>query len=104
MLGRSLQDFRNEYPNQQIEIAGLVFNGREREYPTPEQDRAIRSTRQFASQSGWHVLESQVYHSASFPSGSREGTPIFATSYARREIKQEFKSVAEELLVALGIR
>ena len=103
MLARSLGKFRAGHANQTIDIAGIVFNGGQRT-DTPRQEReSMRDVRRIAEENGWYVLKNAVHESRSFPNGSRVARPIFSTKYARRDVKDEFKRVAEELLERVGL-
>ena len=103
MLARSLDEFRAGHANQAIDIAGIVFNGGQRT-DAPRQERAsMRDIRRIAEENGWYVLKQAVHESRSFPNGSRVARPIFSTKYARRDVKDEFKRVAEELLERMGL-
>ena len=92
------------HQNQIMEMAGIIFNDKRRINNTPEQMRSCKDVKELAQEFNWPVFESEAYHSDSYPTGSRDGTPIFLTSYARNYVKGEFSDVAEEFLKAIGLK
>jgi len=104
LLARSLEEFKLLHQNQEIEMGGIIFNGLRRTNTPPEQKKSVRDVSKLASQYGWPVLKSVAHHSDSYPTGSRDGTPIFRTSYARDYVIGEFHSVATEFLHMIGLK
>lgn len=104
MLASSLEEFRAGHQNQEIDIAGVVFNGGKRSDPPWQEFMAVSDVRGTANENGWRVFNNQVFDSRSYPNGSREGQPIFRTSYSRNIVVQEFYDVAEEFLVSVGFK
>lgn len=104
MLASSLEEFRAGHQNQEIDIAGVVFNGGKRSDPPWQEFMAVSDMRGTANENGWQVFNNQVFDSRSYPNGSREGQPIFRTSYSRNIVAQEFYDVAEEFLVSVGLK
>jgi len=104
MLASSLEEFRAGHQNQEIDIAGVVFNGGKRSDPPWQEFMAVSDVRGTANENGWRVFNNQVFDSRSYPNGSREGQPIFRTSYSRNIVVQEFYDVAEEFLVSVGLK
>lgn len=92
------------HQDQAIEMAGIIFNDKRRINTPPEQRASSRDVRKLAEENGWPVLKNSAYHSDSYPTGSRGGTPIFLTKFARDYVKGEFSDVAEEFLAAVGLR
>jgi len=103
LLARSIEDFTSMHQNHTIEMSGIVFNDLRRTGRSLEQRNAIRDVRKLASEYGWDVFENAAHHSDSYPTGSRDGTPIFMTKYARDYVQGEFHNVAEEFLRAIGV-
>ena len=99
LLVRSLDDFRDLH-NKSVDVLGIVFNasGEKREH-----DRSRAFVSRVANQYGWYVFENEVTYSDSYPTGSRAGTPIFLTDYARSWKIDDFKAVAKEFMGRLGI-
>jgi len=103
LLARSLKEHRMKYQDQDLEMAGIVFNGGRSSYPSAEQKKAYEEVRNLASTYNWSVFEHEACHSDSYPTGSRRSTPIFRTSYARHYVKGEFYRVGREFLKAVRL-
>jgi len=103
LLARSLQDFRAENQEHEIEIAGLVFNHSSSYSAGPEGQQSIQDVTNIAGQEGWHICENQVRYSASYAKSARERTPLGSTSYARGEVVRGFEQLAEEVFDLLGV-
>jgi len=103
LLARSLQEFRLMYQDQNLGMAGIIFNDKRRTNTPPEQIRSCADVRKLASGFGWPVFENDAYHSDSYPTGSRDATAIFRTNYARDYVKGEFIEVAKEFLQKVGL-
>ena len=103
LLARSLEEFKLMHQNQDIEMGGIIFNGKRRSGTPPEQRKSITDVTKLAKKNNWPVLNNVAHHSDSYASGSREGTPIFRTSYARDYVKGEFNKVAEEFIQKIGV-
>lgn len=103
LLARSLEEYRLMHQNQKLEMAGIIFNGKRRYNSSPEQNKSCQDVRNLAQRYYWNVFDNEAYYSDSYPTGSREGTPIFMTSYARDYVKDEFNDVGEEFLNAVGL-
>jgi chromosome partitioning protein len=101
LLVNSMQDFKAEYDNKKLELAGVVFNAAD-DY-LPEEALAKNTVRQIAKKNGWNVFEHEVEYSRSYPKGAREGKPIFGTSYSRWSKVQNFQAVAEEFAKKVGL-
>jgi len=104
LLARSINEHRMRYQNQLLEIAGIIFNGKQRSNTPPEQIESCAEVERLAEEQGWPVFTSVAYHSNSYPTGSRSGSPIFHTSYAKYYVKDEFGQVGEEFLRAVELR
>jgi chromosome partitioning protein len=104
LLARSLEEFRLMHQDQILDMAGIVFNGKRRINTPPEQKASIKDVTRVAGEHKWPVFANAAHHSDSFPTGSREATPIFNTNYARRYVKGEFSKVAEEFLERIGLK
>lgn len=104
LIARSFKEFCMRHQNQTIDMAGLVFNGKRRSNPSQEQKISYKKVEKLALQYGWQVFKNEAYHSDSYPTGSRDSTPIFRTDYARDYVKDEFREVAEEFLKVVGLK
>jgi chromosome partitioning protein len=104
LLARSLDEFRLMHQHQALEFAGIIFNGKRRVATPREQRASIKAVKELASGFSWPVFEHAAHHSDSYPAGSREGNPIFRTSYARDYVRGEFSHVAEEFIERVGLK
>lgn len=96
-----MNDFKNEYEEHNLNLAGVVFNAAENYYP--EEKLSKDMVRNLAYKQGWHVFQSEVPYSKSFPKGAREGKPIITTSYARTAQKERFMYFAEEFAERISL-
>ena len=103
LLARSLDEFRLMHQQQTLEMAGIIFNDKRRVATPREQRVSMKAVQTLASEQGWSVFENAAHHSDSFPTGSRESTPIFQTNYARDYVRGEFSEVAEEFLERVSL-
>jgi chromosome partitioning protein len=102
LLARSLSEFKMMHQDQDLDMAGIVFNGLRRTNTPPEQTKSIADVSSLAATHGWPVFSEVAHHSDSYPAGSRQGDPIFMTNYARDYVKGEFNKVARKFLEAVG--
>lgn len=101
LLARSIQEFKLMHQDQTLEMGGIIFNDLRRTGTPPEQQQSMRNVRSLSREYDWPVFSNAAHHSDSYPTGSRDGVPIFKTSYARDYVKSEFSDVAEEFLEAI---
>lgn len=101
LLVRSLEDFKAQYDDHEIKLAGIVFNSTSTY--KKEHLRAKAYVKDVANKHGWYVFQSEVGYSDSYPSGARQGKPIFLTSRARWWKKMELDSVAKEFTTQIGL-
>ena len=103
LLARSLNEFRIEKEDHEIEIAGLVFNHSSAYSAGPEGQRSIKEVTSFAAKEGWYVCENQMKYSASYAKSAREATPLSRTSYARSEVIGGFEKLKDEIFGVVGL-
>ena len=94
LLEQSLKEFGRRHPGEALEVLGIVFNA-VADY-SPEERKSKDAVRQVVRDSGWRIFDAEVKYSRSFPTGAREGNPIFWTSYARTKAKANFHGFARE--------
>jgi chromosome partitioning protein len=94
LLATSMEDFRDQNEEHPIELLGIAFNATTGY--SPEETRAKKEVKSLAAKKGWHVFDSEVTFSRSYPKGAREGSPIFRTSYARSNQAARFFTFAQE--------
>jgi len=104
LLARSLNEFKIMHQDQTLDMVGIIFNDKRRSNTPPEQISSCRDVIRLAKTHSWPVFENEAYHSDSYPTGSRDGNPIFKTPYARDYVKGEFHNVADEFLRKVRIR
>jgi len=103
LLGRSLSEFRASRDNQDIDLAGIVFNDGDPNGVKPEHRKAQADVREVAKRNAWPVFTHAARHSDSYAAGARAGTAIFQTKYAREYVQDEFGLVGDEFLAKVGI-
>jgi chromosome partitioning protein len=103
LLARSLDEFKLMHQNHKLDMAGIIFNGLRRTNTPPEQLNSRSDVTKLAKEFSWPVFKEVAHHSDSYPAGSREGSPIFQTGYARDYVKGEFADVAKKFLSSVGL-
>ena len=103
LIARSLNEFKLMHQDQKIDMAGIIFNDKRRSNTPPEQTTSCADVKKLAITNHWQVFSNEAYHSDSYPTGSRDGNPIFRTPYARAYVVGEFSSVAKEFLSKVGL-
>lgn len=101
LLYKSIVEFKRKYPSNKLKIAGIVFNGTE-EY-SPEEHKAKKEVKDVAKKYDIHIFKQEISFSRSYPKSSRENQPIYNTSYARKDKKQEFYNFTQEVVKKVGI-
>lgn len=104
LLARSLNEFKIMHQDQDLDMMGVIFNDMRRSNTPPEQQESIRDVKKLAKTNGWPVFSNKAYHSDSYPTGSRDGNPIFMTPYARDYVIGEFHKLANEFLKQVGLK
>lgn len=101
LLVNSMEDFKSEYEDSELELSGVVFNATS-DY-SPEETLAKNKVREIADGNDWYVFDAEVPFSRSFPKGAREGQPIFRTSYSRNSQVGRFNRFATEFASRIGL-
>jgi chromosome partitioning protein len=104
LLARSLEEFKLMHQDQALDMAGIIFNDMRRSNTPPEQLKSCADVKKLAATFSWRVLDEIAFHSDSYPTGSRQGLPIFLTDYARDYVKGEFSQVADRFLTTVGAK
>ncbi|MBS1160466.1 MAG: Cobyrinic acid a,c-diamide synthase CobQ/CobB [Proteobacteria bacterium] len=92
------------HQDQALDMAGIIFNDMRRSNTPPEQQKSCTDVKKLAATFSWPVLDEIAFHSDSYPTGSRQGLPIFLTDYARDYVKGEFSEVASTFLTSIGAK
>ena len=101
LLAQSVRSFRQQYPTRTLDIVGVFLENVRAD--RPEYGRTKDATQRFAESQGWRFLANEIRFSDSYPRGSREGTPITRTNYARHYVVREFQELAGEVFSEMGI-
>jgi chromosome partitioning protein len=81
----------------------LVFNHSSSYSAGPEGQQSINDVTDEAQKHGWHIFENQIRYSASYAKSAREQAPLSRTSYARNDVIQGFRLLAEEIFDQIGV-
>jgi len=101
LLIKSLEDFQLEHRDQEIDIAGILFNAVVE--GKAEHLKSKHDVMTLAKKNQWYVFTNEISYSDSYPKGSREGKPIFLTGYARWDRVNQFETLANEFLQRVGL-
>lgn len=101
LLVSSMNDFKSDYDDKKLELAGVVFNSTTDYYP--EEVQSKNTVKEIAKKNRWYVFKSEVPYSRSFPKGAREGQPIFRTSYSHYKQIKKFNVFAREFAERIGL-
>ena len=103
LLTRSINEFKYENSDHDLDICGVVFNHSSSYSEGPEGRQSIKEVQAEATKNGWNIYNTHVRYSASYPKSAREGTPIGVTSYVRWEVTTEFSKFVDEFLKSVGL-
>ncbi|HEV2234173.1 MAG TPA: ParA family protein [Terriglobia bacterium] len=103
LLARSIQEFKFENADHELDICGIVFNHSAQYSDGPEGKKSIKEVQSEAKKHGWHVFGTHVRYSRSYAKAAREGTPIGRTSYARWDVGAEFSRFVEEFFNSINL-
>lgn len=101
LLVNSMQEFKEQYEDHDLKLAGIVFNATT-DY-SPEELLSKKEVQDLAKKYGWYVFTAEVTYSRSYPKGAREGRPIFRTSYAHTSKAIRFYEFAKEFAGRIGL-
>lgn len=90
-----MEDFKGDYENKNLKLAGVVFNAAS-DY-LPEEALAKSTVRKIAAQNSWYVFTREVSYSRSYPKGAREGRPIFRNFLFSLEQGTQFRTVCRRI-------
>lgn len=103
LLARSIEEFKLENDDHHLDICGILFNHSSSYSSGPEGEKSISDVTEEAQKRGWHVFNSHLKYSASYPKSAREGTPLANTSYARSEVSDNLSDVMEEFFSVIKL-
>ena len=103
LLARSLEDFKHENDDHEIDICGIVFNHSSSYSSGPEGKRSIAEVTKFARENDWPVFDNHINYSASYAKAAREGAPISNTSHVRSNVRSAFARFTSEFFESIGL-
>lgn len=103
LLARSIKEFTYENADHELDICGVVFVHSSSYSGGPEGRKSIREVSGEAEKNGWHVFDTHVRYSASYPKASRECTSIGHTSYVRWDVTAEFNKFVDEFFSVIKL-
>lgn len=104
LLARSVDEFKLENEDHELDIAGLILNDQSEYADTGEKATATREVRDLARVQRWHVFDYKMPYSRSYAKASRLALPLSATPYAWNGRVEGFSSLKDEILTAVGVR
>lgn len=103
LLARSVKEFKGENNDHELDMCGIVFNHSSTYYEGPEGVESIKEVKAEAIKNEWHIFETQVRYSGSYPRAARAGTPIVSTSHAQTPVKAEFNKFVDEFFARINL-
>lgn len=103
LLVRSLREFQASFGQHDLSLAGVAFSDSDPQHRKPEQLAGREDVLALAKQQKWYVFQKEVRHSESFPTGARNGKPIFMTKNARWWVIDSFDAFAQEFVQRVKI-
>ena len=104
LLARSVNEFKLENDDHELDIAGLILNDQSEYAHTQEKATAIREVRAIARKYKWHVFGYQVPYSRSYATASRRAIPLSRTPYVWWDRVEGFSGLKNEILTSVGIQ
>ena len=104
LLARSIQEFKLENDDHDLDIAGLVLNDQSEYASNQEKNNAIIEVREVANEHEWRVFGYQIPYSRSYAKSARMAIPLSHTQYARWDRIEGFEGLKDEILNSLGVR
>lgn len=103
LLARSIQEFKYENTDHELDVCGIVFVHSSKYSEGPEGRQSIKEVRTEAAKHGWHIFETPVRYSASYAKAAREGTPLENTSYVQYYVTAEFRRLVNEFFSVINL-
>ena len=101
LLAQSVRSFKQQYPSHSLDVIGVFLSNVRQD--RPEYIRTKEATTSFAASQEWSFLPDEIRFSDSYPRGSREGTSILTTDYARYYVQTEFVDFAREVFERMSL-
>ena len=103
LLARSMQEFKLENEDHDLEIAGIVLNDQSEYADNEEKTLAIKEVRNVADEHGWRIFDYQIPYSRSYAKAARCGLPLSQTSNVHWDRIEGFRRLKNDILAAVGI-
>lgn len=103
MKGGSVEEFKRQNEDHELDIAGLVLNEQSEYADNMEKRQAIKEVSGVSEQRGWRVFDYQIPYSRSYAKAAREGTSLARTPYAWWDRVDGFRRLKDDILQAIGV-
>jgi len=103
LLARSINEFKYDNTDHDLDICGIVFNHSSSRCEGPQVKKSVKDVQMEVKKNGWHIYNTHVRYSTSYPKSVRERTPIENTSHVRWEVAEEFSKFVDELFASVGL-
>lgn len=104
LLARSIQEFKLENDDHDLDIAGLVLNDQSEYSNNREKRNAISEVREVAKEHEWRIFDYRIPYSRSYATAAREAVPLSRTKYAWWDRITGFKGLKDQILDVTGVR
>ncbi|WP_127158681.1 ParA family protein [Xanthomonas arboricola] len=103
LLASSIQEFKADNGDHELDICGIVFNHSSSYSDGPETRSSIREVGLEAKKNGWPVYNTRVRYSRSYAKAAREAAPIASTTHVRVNVPAQFAAFSREFFESIGI-
>ncbi len=103
LLAKSIQEFKYENADHELDICGIVFNHSSSYSEGPEEKKSIQEVQATSIKHGWHVFDTHVRYSKSYAKAAREGAAIGSTTHVRWYVPGEFAKFVDEFMASIGL-
>ena len=104
LIARSLENFKSENEEHEIDICGIAFNHSSSYSAGQETKQSVSEVTQFAKSRKWHVYSTHMTYSTSYAKAARENTAIGLTSYVRVGTAASFGALKDEFFASIGLK
>ena len=104
LLARSIDEFKLENDDHELDIAGLVLNDQSEYAQSQEKEKAVREVREVANRHHWRIFDYRIPYSRSYATAARNAMPLSRTPYAGWDRVKGFSVLKNQILKAVGVR
>ena len=104
LLARSLENFKFENEEHEIDICGIAFNHSSSYAAGPETRQSVSEVSQFAKSRNWPVYSTHMTYSTSYAKAARQNTAVGLTSYVRVGTATKFAALKDEFFSSIGLK